>query len=46
MKKEKVCFFTFVSDNYYTPIGTPKMINSFKRFHPDIDLVALLQVEI
>ena len=43
MKKEKVCFFTFVSDNYYTPIGTSKMINSFKRFHPDIDLVVFRQ---
>ena len=43
MKKEKVCAFTFVSDDYYTPIGTPKMINSFKRFHPDIDLVVYRQ---
>jgi hypothetical protein len=42
-KKEKAVFFTFVSDDYYTPIGTPKMINSFKRFHPDIDLVVFRQ---
>lgn len=42
-KKEKVVFFTFISDDYYEPIGTPKMINSFKRFHPDIDLVVFRQ---
>lgn len=35
----KKVFFTFVSDDYYYPIGTPKMINSFRYFHPDIDLV-------
>jgi hypothetical protein len=35
----KTVFFTLVSDNYYFPVGTPKMINSFKRFHPNIDLV-------
>lgn len=35
----KVVFFTIVSDNYYYGIGTHKMINSFKKFHPDIDLV-------
>lgn len=35
----KKCFFTFVSDSYYYPIGTPKLITSFKRFHPDIDLI-------
>ncbi len=38
-----LCFFTFVSDKYYEPIGTFKMINSFKRFHPDIDLVVFRQ---
>lgn len=43
MKKEKVCFFTFVSDNYYYPVGTFKMVNSFKRFHPDIELVVFRQ---
>jgi hypothetical protein len=32
-----------VGDSYYYPIGTPKMINSFKRFHPDIDLVVFRQ---
>lgn len=41
--KESICFYTFVSDNYYYPIGTFKMINSFKRFHPDIDLIVFRQ---
>lgn len=36
-------FFTFVSDNYYTPVGTPGLINSFKKFHPDIPLVIFRQ---
>lgn len=40
---EKICFFTFVSDQVYSLIGTPIMINSFKRFHPDIDLVVFRQ---
>jgi len=35
---KKVAFFTVVSDSYYYPVGTPKFINSFLRFHPDIDL--------
>lgn len=38
-----ICFYTFVSDNYYEPIGTPKLINSFKKFHPDIPLVVFRQ---
>ena len=38
-----ICFFTFVSDNYYQPIGTPKLINSFKKFHPDIPLIVFRQ---
>lgn len=42
-KQEKVVFFTFVSDNYYYAVGTHKMINSFKRFHSDIDLVIFRQ---
>jgi hypothetical protein len=41
--KERVVFFTIVSDNYYYPVGTPVLINSFKRFHPDIDLVVFRQ---
>ena len=40
---EKVVFYTFVSDNYYEGIGTPTLINSFKKFHPDIDLVVFRQ---
>lgn len=28
-----------MSDDYYEPIGTPKLVNSFKKFHPDIPLV-------
>jgi hypothetical protein len=35
----KTVFFTLVSDSYYYAIGTPKFINSFVRFHPDIDLI-------
>lgn len=38
-----IVFYTFISDNYYSPIGTPKFINSFKRFHPDIPLVVFRQ---
>ncbi len=41
--KEKVVFFTIVNDHFYNQCGTPKMINSFKRFHPDIDLVVFRQ---
>lgn len=38
----KVCF-TAVADNLYYAIGTHVFINSFKRFHPDIDLVVFRQ---
>lgn len=38
----KVCF-TAVSDDYYYPVGTHIFVNSFKRFHPDIDLVVFRQ---
>lgn len=41
--KEKVVFFTIVSDSYYYQVGTPKLATSFKRFHPDIDLVVFRQ---
>lgn len=44
--KKPVVFFTFVSDNYYYPVGTYKMITSFKRFHPDIDLVVFRQADV
>ena len=43
MKDEKCVFFTFVSDQVYSVIGTPILINSFKKFHPDIDLVIFRQ---
>lgn len=39
----KTVFFTFVSDDYYYQVGTHLMLNSFKRFHPDIDLVIFRQ---
>lgn len=38
----KVCF-TAVDDRLYYPEGTHIMVNSFKRFHPDIDLVVFRQ---
>lgn len=37
------CFFTIVDDKFYDPVGTPLFINSFKRFHPDIDLIVFRQ---
>lgn len=40
---EKAVFYTFVSDQYYYSVGTPILINSFKRFHPDIDLIIFRQ---
>jgi hypothetical protein len=39
---KKVCF-TAVEDRLYYGEGTPIMINSFKRWHPDIDLVVFRQ---
>lgn len=39
---KKVCF-TAVEDRLYYPEGTHIFINSFKRFHPDIDLVIFRQ---
>jgi len=38
----KVCF-TASDDRLYYPEGTHIMINSFKKFHPDIDLVVFRQ---
>lgn len=38
----KVCF-TAVDDHLFYPEGTHIMINSFKKFHPDIDLVVFRQ---
>ena len=39
---KKVCF-TAVDDHLYYPIGTHIFVNSFKRFHPDIDLIIFRQ---
>lgn len=39
----KTAFFTIVDDRFYYPAGTSLFINSFKRFHPDIDLVVFRQ---
>lgn len=41
--KRPYVFYTFVSDDYYHPVGTPGLINSFKYFHPDIPLVVFRQ---
>lgn len=38
-----IAFYTIVSDQYYYAAGTPKLINSFKHFHPDIDLIVFRQ---
>lgn len=40
---EKVVFYTLVSDDYYLPAGCDKFVNSFKRFHSDVDLVVFRQ---
>ena len=40
---EDICFFTIVSDKYYHPVGTEILMNSFKKFHPDIDLIVFRQ---
>lgn len=39
----KKVVFTAVDDRLYYPIGTHIFVNSFKRFHPDIDLVVFRQ---
>lgn len=39
----KTVFYTFISDNYYEPVGTTQLINSFKKFHPDVPLVIFRQ---
>lgn len=39
----KTVFFTIVDDQYYNSAGTPQLINSFKKFHPDIPLVIFRQ---
>ena len=35
--------YTFISDDYYYPVGTAQFVNSFKKFHPDIPLVVFRQ---
>jgi hypothetical protein len=39
----KTCFFTIIDDRTYYPGGTHILVNSFKRFHPDIDLIVFRQ---
>jgi hypothetical protein len=39
----KKCAFVPVDDKLYYPEGTHLMVNSFKRFHPDIDLIVFRQ---
>ena len=39
----KTVFFTISDDRYFYPAGTHILINSFKRFHPDIPLVVYRQ---
>lgn len=41
--KDKCAFFTIADDRYYYPVGTTILINSFKKFHPDIDLIVFRQ---
>lgn len=41
--EERVVFFTLADDRYYYPVGTTKLISSFKKFHPDIDLLVFRQ---
>lgn len=43
---EKVVFFNFVSDDRYEAVGTPKCLNSFRHFHPDIDFITYRQKDI
>ena len=42
----KTCFFTIVDDRYYYPAGAHILVNSFKKFHPDIDLIVFRQDQI
>lgn len=36
-------FYTIVDDNYYYPVGTHILVNTFRRFHPDIPLIVFRQ---
>lgn len=42
-RKKDICFFTIIDDVHYYPEGTHIMVNSFKRYHPDIDLIVFRQ---
>lgn len=42
----KTVFFTIISDSHYHGCRTDDFIKSFKRYHPDIDLVIFGQKEI
>lgn len=46
MNHEDIVFYTYVSDNYYEAVGTPKLVNSFKKFHPDIRFHVFRQAEV
>lgn len=39
----KTAFYTIISDDFFYNVGTHVMINSFKKFHPDIPLYVYRQ---
>lgn len=39
----KTVFFTIISDSHYHGCRTDDFIKSFKKFHPDIDLIVFGQ---
>lgn len=39
----KTVFYTIVDDRYYYPAGAHILVNTFRRFHPDIPLVVFRQ---
>lgn len=41
-----VIFYSIVSDNYYETVGIKGLLNSFKKFHPDIPFKVFRQAEI
>jgi hypothetical protein len=41
--QDRMAAFTIVDDRLYYPIGTHLFINSFRRFHPDVDLIIFRQ---
>ncbi len=43
MPKKNACAFIPISDSHYYPEGAHIAINSFKRFHPDVDLIIFRQ---